>query len=84
MFEGSLRLLLGTDATVLFLPAGSERKKKSVPETTLGPREGGGGGSGLSVCFILKKQLEVVVFFHNKSWCWAPNFNPMMYPVLVR
>lgn len=28
MFEGSLRLLLGTDATVLFLPAGSERKKK--------------------------------------------------------
>lgn len=68
MFEGSLRLLLGTDTTVLFLPAGSERKK-SVPETTLGPRErerrrereggGGGGGSGLSVCFILKKQLEV-------------------------
>lgn len=30
MFEGSLRLLLGTDATVLFLPAGSERKKKKV------------------------------------------------------
>lgn len=28
MFEGSLRLLLGTDPTVLFLPAGSERKKK--------------------------------------------------------
>lgn len=69
MFEGSLRLLLGTDATVLFLPAGSERKKKSVPETTLGPREGGGGGggSGLSVCFILKKQLEVVVFFIIKA-----------------
>lgn len=66
MFEGSLRLLLGTDATVLFLPAGSERKKKSVPETTLGPREGG-GGSGLSVCFILKKQLEVVVFFIIKA-----------------
>lgn len=70
MFEGSLRLLLGTDATVLFLPAGSERKK-SVPETTLGPRErgggGGGGGSGLSVCFILKKQLEVVVFFIIKA-----------------
>lgn len=65
MFEGSLRLLLGTDATVLFLPAGSERKKKSVPETTLGPREG--GGSGLSVCFILKKQLEVVVFFIIKA-----------------
>lgn len=68
MFEGSLRLLLGTDATVLFLPAGSKRKKKSVPETTLGPREGGGGGgSGLSVCFILKKQLEVVVFFIIKA-----------------
>lgn len=67
MFEGSLRLLLGTDATVLFLPAGSERKKKSVPETALGPREGGGGGSGLSVCFILKKQLEVVVFFIIKA-----------------
>lgn len=67
MFEGSLRLLLGTDATVLFLPAGSEHKKKSVPETTLGPREGGGGGSGLSVCFILKKQLEVVVFFIIKA-----------------
>lgn len=67
MFEGSLRLLLGTDATVLFLPAGSERKKKSVPETTLGPREGGGGGSGLSVCFSLKKQLEVVVFFIIKA-----------------
>lgn len=30
MFEGSLRLLLGTDATVLFLPAGSERKKKKI------------------------------------------------------
>lgn len=44
--------------------------KKSVPETTLGPREregGGGGGSGLSVCFILKKQLEVVVFFIIKA-----------------
>lgn len=79
--------LARTRLSCFFQQAASAKKKKSVPETTLGPREGGGGGgggSGLSVCFILKKQLEVVFFFHNKSWCWAPNFNPMMYPVLLR
>lgn len=34
--------------------------------------------------FYLKEAAWGCCFFHNKSWCWAPNFNPMMYPVLVR
>ena len=62
MLRGSARLLLGTDAAVLFLPAREKKKKKEkkkrtgavFPETTFGPSEAEEGGvcKPTSLCYL--------------------------------
>lgn len=78
MFGGSLRLLPGTDVVVLLLPASdSERERErelcsdAFSSNKLGPGGRGGEREGgrerlptAPVCFILKKQPEVVLIIN--------------------